>query len=200
MAFISENFSPVGGNARGGNITQGKGGSEQSENSIQVFSYSTEDSESQAQANNYFNELNEAGPASYIRRGDWIQMAANVDSGSQEHSIRFVLGDRSFPCGKGESVNVGGANYADGDLITVIFVDGTIDQKLILEVNGVASGVVTSLRQVDPGFFSVAPTTLTGLATTNDGAGDDNLTVDITLALDFVDADITLSTLSIVQV
>lgn len=179
MSFLIENFSPVGGNARSGNMPQnGIAAADKSVNSIQVFTYSSEDSVALIFSPGYFNEVGRG----IVRRGDWLDIASNVDVGDGQ-SIRFVLGDGSFPSALTAVFVVPGAGYAIGDLIEVTFTDGTIDQKTILEVSSVSSGVVTGLIINDPGFFSVVPTSLTALATVAlTGSGNDALTVTLTLA------------------
>lgn len=195
MSFLIENFSPVGGNARGGNIPQdGIPAQDRSENSIQIFSYSSVDTIlAEITFPGYFNELRK-----YIRRGDWLDIASDID-GTIGQSIHFVLGDGSFPSALAVAINNGGTGYSIGDSVTVTYTDGTIDQKTVVHVTAVAGGVVIGLIINDPGFFSVVPTSLTGLATV--GAGGNDLTVDITLATQPSDALVTLNqSLSIVAI
>jgi len=163
MAFEIINFSPVGNNARAGNVPQ-------------VFSYVSNDLLSEIIAPGYFNEL--AIP--YLRRGDWIDVASDVD-GTDGQSMRFVLGDGSVPSALSAVIGAGGASYAIDDLVTVTYVDGTVVNNTILRVLTINAGAVLTLGIEDPGFFSVAPTTLATLATTTGGSGT-GLTVTVTLA------------------
>jgi hypothetical protein len=189
MSFDITNFSPVGGNARGGNLPFQV--DPPSENSIQVFTYSTVDNLGLILANDYFKEL---GGGRYLRRGDWIDIASDID-GTPGQSLRFVLGVGLFPSALTAVVVAGGTGYNVGDLVTVTYTDGTIDQKTVLEVLTETGNVVDTVGIVDPGFFSVAPTALTALATVG---GNNDLTVTITLATQPSDALVTLSPLSIV--
>lgn len=190
MSFDITNFSPVGGNARGGNLPFQA--NPPSENSIQVFSYSSQDLLDTIIAENYFKEI---GNGRYIRRGDWIDIASDID-GTVGQSMQFVLGDGLFPSTLTAIVVGAGTGYVVGELVTVTFTDGTIDQKAVLKVLTISGSTVLTLGIVDPGFFSVAPTALTALATVSNLSGT-GLTVTMTLATQPSDALVTLSPLAI---
>lgn len=164
MAFIEDNFSPIGDNARAGNVPQ-------------VFSYISNDTKALIVANGYFNDLGNR----YLRRGDWIDIASDVD-GTPGQSMNFVTGAGLTPSALSGVLGVGGSGYAVDDLVKVTYTDGTVVNNTIIKVLTVSTTTVLTFEIQDPGFFSKAPTSLGTLATaflTGSGTG---FTVTITLA------------------
>ncbi len=78
-----------------------------------------------------------------------------------------------------------GTGYANGDTITVTGGTGTSATATVTTGAGPANTVVASLTLVNAGSYTVLPT-LDEAATTNDGSGDNALTVDLTMGVNTV--------------
>lgn len=76
-----------------------------------------------------------------------------------------------------------GSGYANGDTITVTGGTGTSATATV--TTGANDTIPASLTLATAGSYTVLPT-LDEAATTNDGSGDDNLTVDLTIGLNDV--------------
>lgn len=73
----------------------------------------------------------------------------------------------------------GGTGYAVGDIIT--FTDGTFTHAASLEVTTVAAGVITGVRVNEGGAYTVDPDLTANASHTNDGAGNDDATFDMSM-------------------
>lgn len=93
----------------------------------------------------------------------YINLSNDIVEACSEESIQSV------------AVNAGGATYSVGDIVDLTGGTSTITAQF--EVTAESGGGVTGIRQVNDGVYTV-PTGTTGIATT--GAGDNNLTVDVT--------------------
>jgi len=152
-------------------------------NTPSIYKYTSQDLRSAIITEGYFNEL-----AGILKIGDWIYIDSDID-GTVGHSIYFIGRDGTERSGaKTVVVVAGGTGYVVKDLVTVTYTDGTVVRNTICRVTSVAAGVVTGIELADPGTFSTNPTALTALATAKlFGAGNDDLTVTITLETDFGD-------------
>lgn len=86
----------------------------------------------------------------------------------------------AFATGRGVSaavVNAGGTGYTPGDVVTVA--GGTHSVVATVEVTAVAAGVVTSVRVLETGTYTVDPTTTGNAVTGGTGA---SLTLNLTMA------------------
>ena len=175
MSFIRLNFSTVGSQSRRGV-------------SPQQFSYISSDTLAVIKANGYFPNTGGAnGMLGNFSPNDIISVVAEAPpdpiSGqtlAPELSIIRIAGDGKN-AGAGSVANASnGSGYTAGDLLKVVYTDGTVLRNTIIRAN---DATVTAPTMVDPGEFDPndLPTSLTGLAYTNlDGASGTPGTVTMT--------------------
>lgn len=110
------------------------------------------------------------------------EVVAGTELGSN-YSLRVAILD-SVPvidetatgvlgCSSVSAVAAGGTLYAANDVLTLV--GGTFTRAATYNVVTEAAGVVTVIELIDPGEYTVAPTS--PIATTNDGSGDDACTL-----------------------
>lgn len=179
MSFIRTDFSPVGAQARAGVAPQ-------------KFSYTTRDSLATVKANGYFprdNTITEKnGMLNVFSPNDIISVVhdappadLSTQSTDPKHSIIRIAGAGRGPGVATAVQETAGAGYTAGDLIRVVFVDGTVLRNVILRAN---DATVSAPTIVDPGLFSAndIPTTLIALATVAiTGGGNNAFQADLTL-------------------
>ena len=175
MAFDRLNFSPVGSQSRRGH-------------SPQQFSYSTTDTLAVVKANGYFpNSGGANGMLGNFSPNDIISVVAEAPPAilttqtlAPELSIIRIAGDGKN-AGAATAVSASaGSSYTAGDLMRVVYTDGTVLRNTIIRAN---DATVSAPTIVDPGLFDTddVPTALTGLAYANlDGSSGTPGTVTIT--------------------
>ena len=165
MAFIANDFTPIGSQARSGVAPQ-------------VFSYTTEDNEGTVKAGGYFNALRGT-----LRVNDWIYAIVNTDA-TVGYFIFFVK-ENGLDLGTAVgdfTLAAGGTGYTVNDFLTVDYPDGGVNRQTVFEATTVAAGVITALTLIDPGSIATVPSNLFALPLIG-GSGAD-ATVDVLLSGD----------------
>jgi hypothetical protein len=104
-------------------------------------------------------------------------IVVEVDGLTRDQSLG-LLGANRLHIGA-VAINAGGTGYSEDEILT--FTGGTFTRAATARVTSVDTGVIDGIELVDPGEYSVLPT-LTAVASTNDGSGNDDATMDLTQA------------------
>lgn len=110
--------------------------------------------------------------------GDDTSVFVLLTGGATEHRVEVKGTSSHFSMDETVAVNAAGTGYATDDILTLS--GGTFQRAATYRVTGQTAGVIDSLELVDPGDYSVAPTTLVGAALT--GGTGSNATADVAVA------------------